>query len=207
MTSKTIKTTRLSLSTSGVTPEFKKEYQELVKDSNLTHIEFVQMLIHTYKSFNKDFTKNELKTINQALEIAPTTYKKRFKKSVLRSAKSIINSNESNDEIDINNLHSTKAANKRADDLLESLFKHNKTVTNPDDKIFITKSSFLRFIEKAKEDGVITIAPSKTTANMCLERHNSKINKHHEELQLMANHNLKAYYKRLKNANKTEGKK
>ena len=207
MTAKTTKTTRLSLSTSGVTPEFKKEYQELVKNSNLTHIEFIQMLIHTYKSFNKDFTQDELETINQALEIAPTAYKKRFKKSVLRSARSIINSNELNDEIDINNLHSTKAANKRVDDLLESLFKHNETTTNSNDKIFITKSSFLRFIEKAKKDGVITIAPSKTTVNICLERHNSQINKHHEEQQLNANHNLKAYYKRLKDVNKTEGKK
>ena len=199
MTTKTTaKPKRIGLSLTGVSVEFKNEYDDLAKKHNMTHTEFAGVLLESYKQFHIDLTDEEADIINQAILITPITYKKKIKKAILRSAANIISSNTTDNNVDTDKINSIKAANKRADILLESMFKHNDTVTNKYDKIFISKSSFLEFINKAKEKGQIKIAASKLVANRCLERHNSQIKEHHLKHELNTNHNLKAHYERLK---------
>ena len=194
---------RLGISLTGVTPEFKIEYDNLAKDNNLTHTEFAKLLLDSYKYFNIEIEEKDKVIINQALKIAPNTYKNKIKKAVLRYAINIIESNNLDLNIDENKTNSSKSADKRADNLLEMLFKHNESATNNYDKIFITKSSFLEFINKLKNDGKTKLTTSKSVIARCLERRRKLIENHHNEQELNDTHNLKSYYERLKANNLT----
>ena len=198
-------TKRIGISLTGVTAEFKSEYDKLAKNKNMTHIEFAKVLLENYKHFNVDFIETEIAIIDQALHTAPITYRKKIKKSVLRCATGVVDSNTTDATVDTDKINSSKAADKRVDILLQLMFKHNKTASNKYDKIFISKSSLLEFINKAKEAGDIAMTTSKAVINRCLERRRSLIEAHHVEQALNSSHNLKAYYERLKAANKLNG--
>ena len=194
---------RLGLSLTGVTAEFKSEYEQLAKNNNMTHTEFARVLLESYKHFNVELTEEDTVTIKQALVIAPITYKKKIKNAVLRCAVSVVNSNNTDSSIDESKINSGRAADKRTDSLLELMFKHNETATNKYDKTFISKSSFLEFINKTKEDGKIKVTTSKVVIARCLERRSALIEAHHTEQELDDSHNLKAHYARLKAVNST----
>jgi len=195
---KSNKSKRIGLSLTGITPEFKIEYDNLAKDNSMTHTEFATVLLDSYKYFNIEVEEKDKVIIKQALSIAPNTYKNKIKKAVLRYAANIIESNNLDSTIDENKTNSSKSADKRADNLLEMLFKHNETATNNYDKIFITKSSFLEFINKVKTDGKTKFTTSKAVIARCLERRRALIETHHNEQGLDDSHNLKSYYARLK---------
>jgi hypothetical protein len=197
------KSKRLGLSLTGITPEFKIEYDNLAKDNNMTHTEFAKLLLDRYKYFNVEIEEKDKDIINQALQVAPNTYKNKIKKAVLRCAANIVESNNLNSNVDENKTNSSKSADKRSDNLLEMLFKHNESTTNNYDKIFITKSSFLEFISKVKDDGKIKFITSKAVIARCLERRRALIEAHHNEQGLDDSHNLKSYYARLKANNST----
>jgi hypothetical protein len=202
----TKKTKRIGLSITGVTPELKKEYSHLAESRNMTHLEFLKLLIDNFKHFNVELEEQEAAIINQALRIAPITYKKKIKKVILRYAVSVNNSNSTDSTTDIDKLNSGRSADRRVDSLLDLMFKHNKTATNKYDKKFISKSSLLEFINLAKEAGEIEVTTSKAVIDRCLERHRKLIEAHHAEQELDSNHNLKAYYERLKVASTTNTK-
>ena len=201
---KSNKSKRLGLSLTGITPEFKIEYDNLAKDNNMTHTEFAKLLLENYKYFNIEVEEKDKDIINHALSIAPNTYKNKVKKAVLRCAANIVESNNLDSNIDENKTNSSKSADKRADNLLEMLFKHNETATNNYDKIFISKSSFLEFISKVKDDGKIKFITSKAVIARCLERRRALIEAHHNEQGLDDSHNLKSYYARLKANNSND---
>jgi len=122
----------------------------------------------------------------------------------------VVNSNSNDSTIDESKINSGRAADKRADSLLDLMFKHNEAAINKYDKIFISKSSFLEFINKTKEDGKIEVTTSKVVIARCLERRSTLIEAHHVEQELDDSHNLKAHYTRLKvvnSTNKTQGTK
>ena len=169
----------------------------------MTHIEFAKVLLENYKYFNIEIEEKDKVIINQALSIAPNTYKNKVRKAALRYAVNIVESDNLDSTIDENKTNSSKAADKRADNLLETIFKHNETATNNYDKIFITKSSFLEFANKAKEDGNIKVTTSKLVIARCLERRRALIEDHHDKQGLDDTHNLKSYYARLKITNST----
>ena len=196
-------TKRIGISLTGVTAEFKSEYDKLAKNKNMTHIEFAKVLLENYKHFNVDFIETEIAIIDQALRTAPITYRKKIKKAVLRCATGVVDSNTTDATVDTDKINSSKAADKRVDILLQLMFKHNETTTNKYDKIFISKSSLLEFINKTKEVGDIEVTTSKTVIGRCFERRSSLIEAHHVEQELNSNHNLKAYYERLKATNST----
>jgi hypothetical protein len=200
---KSDKPKRLGLSLTGVTPEFKTEYDNLAKDNNMTHTEFAKVLLDSYKYFNIEIEEKDKNIINQALSIAPNTYKNKIKKAILRHATNLVKSSNLDSNIDENKTNSSLAADKRADNLLEMLFKHNESATNNYDKIFITKSSFLEFISKVKDDGKIKFTASKAVITRCLERRRTLIGDHHSKHGLNDSHNLRSYYTRLKMANST----
>ena len=195
---KSNKSKRLGLSLTGVTPEFKIEYDNLAKDNNMTHAEFARLLLDSYKYFNVEIEEKDKDIINQALSIAPNTYKNKIKKAVFRCATNIVESNNLDSNVDANKINSSKSADKRADIFLEMLFKHNETTINNYDKIFITKSSFLEFINKVKNDGKTKLTTSKAVISRCLERRRTLISDHHNKQGLDHKHNLKSYYVRLK---------
>lgn len=201
---KSNKSKRIGLSLTGITPEFKIEYDNLAKDNRMTHTEFAKVLLENYKYFNIEVEEKDKDIINHALSIAPNTYKNKVKKSVLRYAANIIESNNLDSNVDENKTNSSKSADKRADNLLEMLFKHNETATNNYDKIFINKSSFLEFINKIKNDGKAKFTTSKAVIARCLERRRTLIEAHHNEQGLDASHNLKSYYVRLKANNSVD---
>ena len=201
---KSNKSKRLGLSLTGITPEFKIEYDNLAKDNRMTHTEFAKVLLENYKYFNIEVEEKDKDIINHALSIAPNTYKNKVKKAVLRYATNIVESNNLDSNVDENKTNSSKSADKRADNLLEMLFKHNETATNNYDKIFITKSSFLEFINKIKNDGKTKFTTSKAVIARCLERRRALIEAHHIEQGLDNSHNLKSYYARLKANNSVD---
>jgi sulfur carrier protein ThiS len=202
----TKKTKRIGLSITGVTPELKQEYSRLAEAKNTTHLELLKLLIDNFKHFNIELEEQEAVTIKQALRIAPTAYNKKIKKAVLRCALGVIDSGITDSNIDINKPNSARSADKRVDDLLESVFIQNEKAIYKYDKIFISKSSLLDFISKAKESGAIEFTTSKAVIDRCLERHRKLIEAHHAEQELDSNHNSKAYYERLKAANATNTK-
>lgn len=200
-TEKSNKSKRIGLSLTGITPEFKIEYDNLAKDNRMTHTEFAKVLLENYKHFNIEVEEKDKNIINQALSIAPNTYKNKVKKAVIRYATNIVESNNLDSTIDENKTNSSKSADKRADNLLEMIFKHNESATNNYDKIFITKSSFLDFANKIKNDGKTKFTTSKAVIVRCLERRRALIEAHHNEQGLDDSHNLKSYYERLKSNN------
>jgi galactitol-specific phosphotransferase system IIB component len=195
---KSNKSKRLGLSLTGITPEFKIEYDNLAKANNMTHTEFAKLLLDSYKYFNVEIEEKDKDIINQALQIAPNTYKHKIKKVVLRYAANIVESNNLDSNIDENKINSSKSADMRADIILNIIFTHNETATNNYDKIFITKSSFSDFAKKLKNDGKTKFTTSKAVINRCLERRRALIEDHHSKQGLDDGHNLKSYYTRLK---------
>jgi len=191
----------LTISLKGVSAEFHAKFHELCKSNNLTQVEAAKVLLQNYLYCSLDFTKEDTKIIDSALVIAPKTYNKKIKKAVLRCANSIVDSNTGDGTTDITTPKSGHAADRRADVLLDLIFKDNETAPNWYDKKFITGTSFLKYALRLKDISDVAVTTSKAVIDRCLERRSALIASHHSEHGLNDTHNLKAHYEILKLAN------
>jgi hypothetical protein len=110
-------------------------------------------------------------------------------------------SDQSNDDVDVAKTNSRLSADKRTDNVLNMLFEYNDEVDNDYEKIYISKSGFLDFIKKCKNEGKVDFTTSKDVITRCLERRRNLVSEHHEKHNLKSDHNLKSYYARLKLSN------
>jgi hypothetical protein len=94
--------------------------------------------------------------------------------------------------------NSAKAADARADALIEQIFTNNNDAKHWYDKVLITKTSILDYAAKQKAADPDTIISGKLVLDRCLERHKEQIKQHHAEHGLTPNHNAIAHYERLK---------
>lgn len=189
-----------SLSISGVDGKVREEFINLTISNDITQARLLSILLSNYKSFYIPLSTEEEETLRHAQKLAPDTLRKKIKRAALRHASNLINSQDSKDVIDINTKNSPKAADARADSLLEQIFKHNDKATNLYDKIFITKTAILYYTHEQKELNPEKICIGKAVLDRCLERHREAIEAHHNKHTLEVNHNTKAHYERLKTA-------
>lgn len=188
-----------SLSISGINPVVKNEFIELTLSNKTTQAQLLATLLNNYRNFYIDLSKEEQKLMQEALILAPTSLKKKIKRGALRYAIDIVNFQKTDKrDIDINIKNSSKAADVRADALLNQIFKHNDTSTNWYDKIFIKKTSVLDYAIEQKELKPESFCVGKVVLDRCLERNKILINNHHKKHELENDHNTKAYYERLK---------
>ena len=187
-----------SLSISNIDPLVKTEYARLSVIADMTQAEFTRTLLGNYKCFNLDFSKEEQERLEVALQKTPSSLKNKIKRSILRHVESAINRPSKVINNNINAKTSSYSANVRADALLGQILKHNETVANWYDKIFITKSSMQSYVQQQKGLNAGCLTPGKTVIDRCLERNKELIAAHHLEQGLDSNHNSKAYYARLK---------
>jgi len=189
-----------ALSISRVTQDIKEGFAQLAIASNKTQSQLFTLIFNNYKNLNVEFNEEEIALIQQAKDTAPNTFKKKLKRGILRYANDAINMKDLPEasSVDINKKNSARAADVRADTLITKIFEHNELAENWYDKILLTKSSILDYVEKQKILEPDTICIGKVVLDRCLERNKELIERHHEKQGLKSNHNVKAYYERLK---------
>lgn len=181
-------------------------FRKLSISHNLTQPLFLATMIKAYQNLHLEFDDSERAIMQEARELTPKTFDKRIRKLVLRYAKTIINQKDQPPRpVDIKLKNSSAAANARADALIEKIFKHNNEAANRYDKIFLSKSSIFDYSEKQKAQDPTNITIGQVVLDRALERNKERIDKHHREHKLADNHNITAYYERLK-AEKEEAK-
>jgi hypothetical protein len=189
----------LSLSISGIDKLIKSEFIDLALSKNITQAQFLAILLNNYRNFYIPLNEEEQEIMGKACKIAPNTLKKKIKNGALRHAANLINTQKTKkDIVDTNAKNSPRAADARADALLEQIFKHNEAATNWYDKIFITKTALLDRSQEQKELNPESISIGKAVLDRCLERSRMLIENHHKEHKLESKHNTRAYYERLK---------
>lgn len=191
-----------SLSISGLEGLVKNEFIVAALTDKVTQSQFLATLLNNYKNFYSPLNKEEQKLMQQAMELAPSTLKKKIKRAALRYAADIVNFQKVDKHtIDINKKNSSSAADARADALLQIIFEHNDSATNWVDKILITKTSVLKCAAEQKEFNPGSLCIGKNVLDRCLERNKTLINDHHKKHELRSDHNTKAHYERLKMKN------
>ena len=182
-------------------------FEQLVNNSNKeTHKQLFMAMLNNYQSLHPEFDSAESAIMKEARELAPKNFDRSIKRAALRYAKSIIEQkNKPPRTVDTSLKNSAKSADARADALIEEIFKHNNEAVDWYDKILLTKSSILDYSKKQKSLRLTSIAMGKVVLDRVLERYEKRIRQHHEEHKLADNHNIVAYYERLKAA-KEEGK-
>lgn len=196
----------LSLSISGIDKLIKSEFTDLALSQNITQAQFLAVLLNNYRNFYIPLNEKEQEVMDKACKIAPNTLKKKIKKGALRHATNLINTQRTKkDIVDTNVKNSPRAADARADALLEQIFKHNDAATNWYDKIFITKAALLDHCQEQKELNPQSVSIGKAVLDRCLERCKGVIEHHHKKHKLESKHNTRAYYERLKIKNNKKG--
>lgn len=185
-----------ALSISGVGQLARTTFIDLAKNNDMTQGQLFTLMFDNYLNLYVEFSEADNTIIRQAQKIAPDTLKRKIKKSVVRYADEIINPkdvpNEAAARVGLKS--SPRAADVRADMLLKQIFKDNDNAINWYDKILLTKSSLLNYIEKQKTLEPEIISIGKTVLDRCLERNKELIKEHHEKHKLTPDHNTKAYY-------------
>jgi hypothetical protein len=189
-----------ALCISRIAQHIRRAFIKLAIDNKMTQGQLLTLIFNNYQNLSVEFSKQESSIIEQAKEIAPGTLKKKIRKGVLRYANDIINLKDlpAASVVDISMKNSAKAADVRADALIAKIFEHNNHAANWYDKILLTKSSVLDYVEKQKTLEPEVICIGKLVLDRCLERNKELIKHHHEQHKLKNNHNTIAYYERLK---------
>lgn len=156
-------------------------------------------MLSNYQNLRFELNEDESAIMKKAQELAPVTFRKRMKRMALRYAEQVINlKNKPEAPVDIKVKNSTKAADRRAEILLKQMFDHNNNAVNWYDKILLTKSSMLDYLEKQKDSNPEAIGMGKLVLDRCIEHNKKLIERHHETHKLTSNHNAIAHYERLK---------
>lgn len=187
------------LSISNVPPVLHQAFSDLAISKKLPHNKLFAQVFYHYLNFPFELSCEESLVMQEAHKIAPNTLGKKIKKMVLRYAQVLISLKDKPKAIVNTKIkNSAKAADARADALIEQIFKNNEDAKHWYEKTLITKTSILDYAAKQKATDPEAIVSGKLVLDRCLERHKEQIKQHHEEHKLTPNHNAIAHYARLK---------
>jgi len=187
------------LSISNVPPVLHQAFSDLAMSKKFTHNKLFAEIFYHYLNFPFELNEEESVIMQEANAIAPNSLGKKIKKMVLRYSEHLISLKDKPEAIVNTKIkNSAKAADARADALIEQIFKNNEDAKHWYDKTLITKTSILDYAAKQKATDPDAIISGKLVLERCLERHKEQIRQHHEEHKLTPNHNAIAHYERLK---------
>lgn len=192
-----------NISINNISEELKNDFINISNDS--TNAKTLELLVYHYKLLGFSFSEEERETINKAISVSPKSSSNRIKKSILNTANAIIKSIET-DTYELNLKNSAIAADKRALNVLDFIFKHNEEAKRWYDRIFITANSFMKFAQELKNSGTIKTTFNKYTIDRCIERSKKIIDEHHNKFKLDSKHNVKAHHHRIKLQNEHDKK-
>jgi hypothetical protein len=187
------------LAINNINQSLHKTFVDLAKSRHIYQSQLFTEAFNHYLNFRFELDGTESSIMQEAYAIAPNTLGKKIKKMVLRYAEYLI-SLKDKPEAPVNTKvkNSAKAADARADALIEQIFTNNNDAKHWYDKVLITKTSILDYAAKQKAADPDTIISGKLVLDRCLERHKEQIKQHHAEHGLTPNHNAIAHYERLK---------
>jgi hypothetical protein len=187
------------LSISNVPPVLHQAFSDLAISKKVTHNKLFAQVFYHYLNFPFELNNEESLIIQEANAIAPNSLGKKIKKMVLRYSEHLISLKDKPEAIVNTKIkNSAKAADARADALIEQIFNNNNNANHWYDKTLITKTSILDYASKQKATDPEAIVSGKLVLDRCIERHKEQIKRHHEEHKLTPNHNAIAHYERLK---------
>lgn len=187
------------LAINNIDQSLRRTFVDLAKSRNIYQSQLFTEAFNHYLNFRFELDETESSVMQEAHAIAPNTLGKKIKKMVLRYAQVLI-SLKDKPEAPVNTKvkNSAKAADARADALIEQIFTNNNDAKHWYDKVLITKTSILDYAAKQKAADPDAIISGKLVLDRCLERHKERIKQHHAEHGLTPNHNAIAHYERLK---------
>jgi len=187
------------LSISNVPPVLHQAFSDLAMSKKLPHNKLFAQVFYHYLNFPFELSCEESLIMQEANAIAPNSLGKKIKKMVLRYSEHLISLKDKPEAIVNTKIkNSAKAADARADALIEQIFNNNNNANHWYDKTLITKTSILDYASKQKATDPEAIVSGKLVLDRCIERHKEQIKRHHEEHKLTPNHNAIAHYERLK---------
>jgi hypothetical protein len=187
------------LSISNVPPVLHQAFSDLAMSKKLPHNKLFAQVFYHYLNFPFELSCEESLVMKEANAIAPNSLGKKIKKMVLRYSEHLISLKDKPEAIVNTKIkNSAKAADARADALIEQIFNNNNNANHWYDKTLITKTSILDYASKQKATDPEAIVSGKLVLDRCIERHKEQIKRHHEEHKLTPNHNAIAHYERLK---------
>jgi len=184
-----------NISINNISEELKNDFNNISDDS--TNAKTLELLINHYKLLGFSFSREERNRIKKAISVSPKSSSSRIKKSILNTADAIIKSIEA-DTYDLKKKNSAIAADKRALNVLQLIFRHNEETKEWFDKIHISSNSFMKFAQDLKNSKSIGTTFNKYTVDRCIERSKKIIDEHHSKHELLSNHNVKAHHYRRK---------
>lgn len=193
-----------NLSINNISEELKRDFYNVSSNGD-TNAKTLELLIKHYNLIGCAFSDEEQSIIQKAIDVSPKASRRTIHNAILNAAKSINKSVES-DNYNLEHKNSAIAADKRASNVLDLIFKHNDKAKEWFDRIFITPSSFMKFAQECKDAGTIKTVFNKYTVYRCMERSQSLIDEHHAKHKLEPNHNVKAHHHRRKLENTKDKK-
>lgn len=187
------------LAINNIDQSLHKTFVDLAKSRHIYQSQLFTEAFNHYLNFRFELDETESAVMQEAHAIAPNSLGKKIRKMVLRYAEYLINlKDKPKAPVDTKVKNSAKAADARADTLIEQIFTNNNDAKHWYDKVLITKTSILDYAAKQKVSDPHAIVSGKLVLDRCLERHKERVKQHHIEHGLTPNHNAMAHYERLK---------
>ena len=184
-----------NISINNISEELKKDFYNI--SNTETNAKTLELLVKHYKLLGFSFSDEEHDIIQKAIDVSPKASRRTIHNAIVNAAKSINKSIETK-TYELQHKNSAIAADKRALNVLNLMFKHNDKAKQWFNRIFITPSSFMKFAQESKDAGIIDTIFNKYTIYRCIERSQGLIDEHHKKHKLEANHNVKAHHHRRK---------
>lgn len=185
-----------NISINNISEELKNDFYNLSSNGE-TNAKILEILIQHYKLIGCAFSDKEQSIIQKAIDVSPKASSRTIHNAILNAAKSINKSVES-DDYNLEHKNSSIAADKRALNALNLIFKHNDDANEWYNRLFISPSSFMTFAQEQKNAGTIDSTFNKYTIYRCMERSKQLIDEHHAKYNLDAKHNVRAHHYRKK---------
>jgi len=192
-----------NISINNISDQLKKDFYNIPNTE--TNAKTLELLVKHYNMIGYDFSDEEQAIINKAIDASPKSSRRKIHSAILNAAKSI-NKSIDTDTYELQHKNSSIAADKRALNVLDLIFKHNDKSKDWYNRIFICPSSFMKFAQDCKSKGTIDTIFNKYTVYRCIERSQKIIDEHHAKHKLDDKHNVKAYHHRRKLENDKEDK-
>jgi hypothetical protein len=137
-------------------------------------------MFHTWKAGEKNLTSRERLLIQEAVDMSQIDAETFKKIALLEKAHRVLRQKNRSLKMGEEYVGKSKGADLKAYGFLEKMFEHNDTATDKYEKIYINSRSLSKFADNSLNQDVV---------KRCLLSNDGKIETHHHQHGLHANHN------------------
>ena len=168
------------LNISNVDEDIYDSFKDICQDKRMSAKELFTDMFHTWKAGEKNLTSRERLLIQEAVDMSQIDAETFKKIALLEKAHRVLRQKNRSLKMGEEYVGKSKGADLKAYGFLEKMFEHNDTATDKYEKIYINSRSLSKFADNSLNQDVV---------KRCLLSNDGKIETHHHQHGLHANHN------------------